>query len=42
MGHDSARAALIYQHATTGADHKIADALGRRITDAHSGPGSAS
>jgi integrase len=31
MGHDSARAALIYQHATTEADHKIADALGRRI-----------
>jgi integrase len=39
MGHDSARAALIYQHATTGADHQIADALARRITDAHSGPG---
>src|SRR5580704_6734345 len=36
MGHDSARAALIYQHATTGADHKIADALARRIEAAHS------
>lgn len=36
MGHDSARAALIYQHATTGADHRIADALASRITDAHS------
>jgi integrase len=36
MGHDSARAALIYQHATTAADHKIADALGRRIEDARS------
>ena len=36
MGHDSACAALIYQHATTGADHQIADALASRITDAHS------
>ena len=27
MGHDSARAAMIYQHATAAADHKIADAL---------------
>ncbi len=31
MGHDSARAAMIYQHATTEADHKIAAALARRI-----------
>jgi integrase len=31
MGHDSARAALIYQHATTAADRKIADALSRAI-----------
>jgi integrase len=36
MGHDSVRAALIYQHATTGADHEIANALARRIQDAHS------
>ncbi len=34
MGHDSARAAMIYQHATTAADHKIADALARRIDGA--------
>ena len=27
MGHDSMRAALIYQHKTQGADRKIADAL---------------
>jgi len=26
MGHDSARAAMIYQHATSEADHKIAAA----------------
>jgi integrase len=31
MGHDSDRAALIYQHATRDADRKIADALDRRI-----------
>ncbi len=34
MGHDSARAAMSYQHATTETDHKIADALGRRIDSA--------
>jgi integrase len=33
MGHDSARAAMIYQHATTEADYKIASALARRIGD---------
>lgn len=27
MGHDSPRAALIYQHASAGADRAIADAL---------------
>jgi chemotaxis response regulator CheB len=27
MGHDSMRAALIYQHKTQGADRKIADRL---------------
>jgi len=27
MGHDSMRAALIYQHNTQGADRKIADAM---------------
>ena len=33
MGHDSARAAMIYQHATAEADHAIADALDKRIQD---------
>jgi integrase len=33
MGHDSARAALIYQHATIEADQRIADALGCRIAE---------
>ena len=32
MGHDSTRAALIYQHATAPADMAIADALGKQIT----------
>ncbi|MFI7027647.1 tyrosine-type recombinase/integrase [Microbispora rosea] len=31
MGHDSDRAALIYQHATRDADRKIADALSARV-----------
>lgn len=31
MGRDSDRAALIYQHATRGADRKIADSLDARI-----------
>ena len=31
MGHGSARAAMIYQHATAEADHAIADALDKRI-----------
>jgi integrase len=34
MGHDSARAAMIYQHATAAADRAIADALDRQI-EAH-------
>jgi len=34
MGHDSARAAMIYQHATEAADQAIADALDQRIRDA--------
>ncbi|HXW44492.1 MAG TPA: hypothetical protein VEL03_06880 [Streptosporangiaceae bacterium] len=34
MGHESARAALIYQHATIVADRKIADALGEAIESA--------
>ena len=33
MGHDSARAAMIYQHATAEADRVIADALDKRIED---------
>jgi hypothetical protein len=32
MGHDSMRAALIYQHTNRGADKRIADALGARLT----------
>jgi integrase len=31
MGHDSVRAAMIYQHATTAADRRIADALDQAI-----------
>jgi hypothetical protein len=31
MGHDSARAAMIYQHATAAADRAIATALDRQI-----------
>jgi hypothetical protein len=31
MGHDSARAALIYQHKTTAAGRAIADALSAQI-----------
>jgi hypothetical protein len=38
MGHDSARAALIYQHATTTADNKIAEALSRAIESADADP----
>ena len=34
MGHDSVRAALIYQHATAAADTKIAEALTRAIGSA--------
>lgn len=33
MGHDSERAALIYQHATRVADRGIAEALGRALAD---------
>jgi integrase len=33
MGHDSARAAMIYQHATAEADRMITDALDKRIED---------
>lgn len=39
MGHDSARAAMIYQHATTAGDAVIADALDRLIeASGQSGP----
>ncbi|MEU7853041.1 site-specific integrase [Nonomuraea sp. NPDC049141] len=34
MGHDSVRAALIYQHSTAEADSKIADAMNSKITEA--------
>ncbi len=33
MGHDTMRAALIYQHTTTEADRRIADALSRALGD---------
>ncbi|WP_420497765.1 hypothetical protein [Parafrankia soli] len=32
MGHDSPRAALIYQHTSTDADTAIADAVNARLT----------
>ncbi|RGA02987.1 site-specific integrase [Microbispora triticiradicis] len=32
MGHDSVRAAMIYQHRTAEADHKIADVMNGKIT----------
>jgi len=31
MGHDSERAALIYQHQSRGADQVIADAINRQL-----------
>ena len=34
MGHDSERAALIYQHPTREADRRIADAMNAKITEA--------
>jgi integrase len=34
MGHDSVRAAMIYQHAAAEADQKIANMLDRRMRDA--------
>ena len=34
MGHSSARAALIYQHATRERDQKIAAGMGRLFTEA--------
>jgi hypothetical protein len=33
MGHDSTAAAIIYQHATRGADRAIADALSAKLTE---------
>jgi hypothetical protein len=38
MGHDSMRAALIYQHATQKADRRIADALERMLGEHEHGP----
>jgi hypothetical protein len=32
MGHDSAHAAMIYQHATSEADHAIAEAVDAALT----------
>jgi hypothetical protein len=31
MGHDSERAAMIYQHEARGADHAITDAIDRHV-----------
>jgi integrase len=39
MGHDSMRAALIYQHKIQGADRKIADAMEALIADHQKAPG---
>lgn len=39
MGHDSDRAALIYQHATRDADRRIAEALDARIKAERPGGG---
>jgi integrase len=39
MGHDSVRAAMIYQHATTQADARIADSLDADIAGAIAGGG---
>jgi len=35
MGHDSERAALIYQHESLGADHAIAEAIDRQLRSEH-------
>jgi hypothetical protein len=37
MGHDSVRAAMIYQHAAAEADQKIADTLDQRLEAARDG-----
>ena len=34
-GHDSGRAALIYQHEARGADKAITDAIDRHVDDEH-------
>jgi hypothetical protein len=39
MGHDSVRAAIIYQHATTEADARIAGSLDANIASANDGGG---
>jgi hypothetical protein len=39
MGHDSARAALIYQHEARGADKAITDAIDVHVTDEQHGDG---
>jgi hypothetical protein len=33
MGHDSVRAAMIYQHSTQEADWRIADAMNQKIKE---------
>jgi hypothetical protein len=39
MGHDSPRAALIYQHTNREADHGIADAIDQAVKAARRKPG---
>jgi hypothetical protein len=41
MGHDSTAAAIIYQHATRGADRAIADALSDKLAGADAADGTA-
>ncbi|MFB4281536.1 hypothetical protein ACBJ59_40045 [Nonomuraea sp. MTCD27] len=39
MGHDSVRAALIYQHSTAEADRKIADSMNDKINQSDGSSG---
>jgi hypothetical protein len=39
MGHDSVRATIVYQHATTQADARIADSLDADVAGAIAGGG---
>jgi hypothetical protein len=39
MGHDSQRAAMIYQHEARGADHRITDTIGFHVQAERDGQG---